>query len=101
VEAQAAGRPVIAFRRGGALETVIDGETGMFFDEQTPESLAECVEAFEARSFSAKACRANAERFRPEAFRDAVRAFLTEKFPALFPAGWTSIGQPASPRMSR
>jgi glycosyltransferase involved in cell wall biosynthesis len=101
VEAQAAGRPVIAFRRGGALETVIDGETGMFFDEQTPESLAECVEAFEGRSFSAAACRANAERFRPEAFRDAVRAFLTEKFPALFPAGWTSIGQPASPRMSR
>jgi glycosyltransferase involved in cell wall biosynthesis len=101
VEAQAAGRPVIALRRGGALETVIEGETGMFFDEQTPESLAACVEAFEERTFSAAACRANAERFRPEAFRDAVRDFLTEKFPGLFPAGWTSVGQPASPAISR
>jgi len=86
VEAQAAGRPVIAFRRGGALETVIDGKTGLFFDEQTPESLAACIEAFEQRSFSAAACRGNAERFRPESFREAIRRFLTEKFPALFPA---------------
>jgi glycosyltransferase involved in cell wall biosynthesis len=102
VEAQAAGRPVIAFRRGGALETVVEGSTGMFFDEQTPESLAECVEAFEERAFSAAACRANAENYRPEAFRDAVRNFLTEKFPALFPAGWTSVGQrPVSPAISR
>jgi glycosyltransferase involved in cell wall biosynthesis len=101
VEAQAAGRPVIALRQGGALETVIDGETGMFFDEQTPESLAACVEEFEKRSFSAAACRANAERFRPEAFRDAVRDFLTEKFPTLFAEGWRSVGQPASPAISR
>jgi glycosyltransferase involved in cell wall biosynthesis len=88
LEAQAAGRPVLAFRKGGALETVIDGETGLFFDEQTPESLAACVEEFEARSVQATACRENAERFRPEAFRHAVRGFLTEKFPELFPAGW-------------
>jgi len=102
VEAQAAGRPVIAFRRGGALETVVEGKTGLFFDEQTPESLAACVEDFERRSFSAAACRTNAERFRPEAFRDAIRHFLTEKFPALFPAGWSSIGQCAeSPAISR
>ena len=88
VEAQAAGRPVIALRQGGALETVIDGKTGLFFDQQTPESLAACVEAFEPQSFSAAACRENAGRFRPECFRDAIRQFLTEKFPALFPAGW-------------
>jgi glycosyltransferase involved in cell wall biosynthesis len=91
VEAQAAGRPVLAFRQGGALETVIDGETGLFFDEQTPESLAACVEAFERQSFSAASCRENAGRFRPEAFRDTVRQFLTAKFPALFPAGWQTI----------
>jgi glycosyltransferase involved in cell wall biosynthesis len=91
VEAQAAGRPVIAFRQGGALETVIDGKTGLFFDQQTPESLAACVEAFERQSFSATACRENAVRFRPERFRDAIRQFLTEKFPALFPAGWQTI----------
>jgi glycosyltransferase involved in cell wall biosynthesis len=101
VEAQAAGRPVIAFRRGGALETVIEGKTGLFFDEQTPESLGACVEAFEQRAFSSAACRTNAERFRPEAFRDAIRDFLTEKFPAIFTAGWTSIGQRAIPAISR
>jgi glycosyltransferase involved in cell wall biosynthesis len=92
VEAQAAGRPVIAFRQGGALETVVEGKTGLFFDEQTPESLAASVEAFEQQTFSAAACRANAGRFRHEAFRDAVRQFLTEKFPALFPAGWSKEG---------
>lgn len=95
VEAQAAGRPVIAFRQGGALETVVDGETGMFFDEQTPESLAACVEAFEQRTYSAAACRENAVRFRPETFRDAIRQFLTDRFPALFPRGWETIGDGA------
>jgi len=102
VEAQAAGRPVIAFRRGGALETVIDGRTGLFFDEQTPESLAACVQRFEQHTFSAADCRDNADRFRPEAFRDAIRQFLTEKFPALFPAGWSDIPAPyaASPAAS-
>jgi glycosyltransferase involved in cell wall biosynthesis len=88
LEAQAAGRPVLAYRQGGALETVIEGKTGLFFDAQTPESLAACVEAFEGQTLSAAACRANAERFRPEAFRDAIRHFLTLHFPSRFPAGW-------------
>jgi glycosyltransferase involved in cell wall biosynthesis len=48
VEAMAAGRPVIAYRRGGALDTVVDGVTGLFFDEPTPESLATAVRRFEA-----------------------------------------------------
>ena len=91
VEAQAAGRPVIAFRQGGALETVIEGTTGLFFDEQTAESLAGCVEKFEGMSFSAETCRENAERFRPEAFREAIRGFLTGRFAKLFPAGWESV----------
>lgn len=47
VEAQAAGCPVIAYRAGGALETVLDGETGIFFDEQTVESLADAAQRFE------------------------------------------------------
>ena len=91
VEAQAAGRPVLALRQGGALETVIDGETGLFFDEQTAESLAACVEAFDQRKLPAAACRANAERFRPEGFRDAVRALLAREFPGVFAA---EIGTP-------
>ncbi|NLB68825.1 MAG: glycosyltransferase family 4 protein [Lentisphaerae bacterium] len=43
LEAQACGRPVVAYKRGGALETVVDGVTGVFFDEQTLESLEEAV----------------------------------------------------------
>jgi glycosyltransferase involved in cell wall biosynthesis len=93
VEAQAAGRPVLAFRQGGALETVIDGKTGLFFDEQTPESLAACVEAFETKTCSAEACRENATRFRPESFREAIRHFLTEKFPTQFPPHWQTISR--------
>jgi glycosyltransferase involved in cell wall biosynthesis len=91
VEAQAAGRPVLAFRQGGALETVIEGKTGMFFDQQTPESLAACVEAFEQQGFFAATCRQNAESYRPECFRSALREFLTDKFPQLFPAGWEKM----------
>ena len=48
VEAMAAGRPVIAYRAGGAADTVIDGGTGRFFDEPTPESLADAIRRFEA-----------------------------------------------------
>ena len=69
VEAQAAGTPVIAFGAGGALETVVDGETGLFFREQTVEALCGAIEAFEARTWRAEACRANAARFAPAVFR--------------------------------
>ena len=49
VEAQACGTPVIAYGRGGALETVKDGETGCFFNEQTVESIVKAVKTFDAR----------------------------------------------------
>jgi len=74
LEAQASGRPVIAFRGGGALDTVIEGQTGVFFDAATPESLMEAVERFSAQSFDPQACRANAERFAPERFRAELLA---------------------------
>ena len=73
VEAQAAGTPVIAYGRGGALETVKDGETGLFFPEQTVESLDAAIESFEARSWSSDACRANAANFTLQAFKDGMR----------------------------
>ena len=71
VEAQAAGSPVIAFRRGGAAETVLEGETGLLFDEQSPESLMRVVEQFEdARScFDPAILCKNAERFAKEHFQ--------------------------------
>ncbi|RFU46013.1 glycosyltransferase family 4 protein [Paraburkholderia sp. DHOC27] len=80
VEAQACGTPVIAFGRGGACESVIDDSqpkpTGVFFEEQTVESLQAAVERFEAgaHKFKAENCRTNAERFSKAAFR---RGFLS------------------------
>ncbi len=70
VEAQAAGVPVIAYGTGGVRDSVIDGETGVFFAEQTPESLAAAILAFEdaESGFREDAIRANARRFAPERF---------------------------------
>jgi glycosyltransferase involved in cell wall biosynthesis len=72
VEAQACGTPVIAFGRGGALETVVDGTTGLFFAVQAVESIREAVDRFERNAFDPAACRANAERFSAPRFRAAL-----------------------------
>ncbi len=69
VEMQAAGRPVIAYRRGGVLDTVQDGVTGVLFDAQTPDSMAEAILRFENMAWDACAIRQSTERFRPEVFR--------------------------------
>jgi glycosyltransferase involved in cell wall biosynthesis len=86
LEAQASGRPVIAYRRGGVLETVVDGVTGLFFDRQEPESLIEAIEEFERRltTWNPARCRAQAERFSPERFRTELQAFLVRKLASLF-----------------
>jgi glycosyltransferase involved in cell wall biosynthesis len=76
VEAQAAGCPVIAFGAGGALETVIDGKTGLFFNEPTVGSLCAAVESFQCLETSEAACRENAARFSKNRFAEQVRAFL-------------------------
>jgi glycosyltransferase involved in cell wall biosynthesis len=80
LEAQAAGRPVIAFARGGALDTVVDGETGLFFREQSPEALAETIERFEQLSFEPLAARRNAERFSNERFKQELKAFIDSRW---------------------
>lgn len=71
LEAMACGRPVVAFRRGGATETVAEGVSGLFFDEQTVESLAEAVARAAATAWNPGAIRAHAEGF-------GVLRFLTE-----------------------
>lgn len=68
VEAQATGAPVIAYGVGGARETVVAGETGLFFSEQTVESLCAAIEEFEGRTWSSERCRAQAARFTPSIF---------------------------------
>ncbi len=77
LEAMSYGKPVIAYRKGGALETVIspsaDGNsenaTGLFFDEQTPESLKEAIKRFERCHFNPEVIRKHAEKFKGENFR--------------------------------
>lgn len=70
LEAQALGKPVIAFKEGGAVETVIDGKTGYLFEEQTVDSLVNTLQNFiDKHSFNSKACQENAERFNKENFK--------------------------------
>jgi len=80
VEAQACGTPVIAFGKGGALETVVDGETGLFFGEQTVESIVNAVRRFDdvRDQFDPETIRRNAERFSEERFRREFAAFVCD-----------------------
>lgn len=80
VEAMASGRPVIAYGRGGALETVIDGETGLLFWDGTVEGLIAAVERFEASGLAdadPAALVAHARRFDEAAFRAGVTRVLS------------------------
>ena len=76
VEAQAAGRPVIALAQGGARETVLAGETGAFYDRAEPDALAAAVARFDPLSVDPEACVRNAERFDVAHFRHGVRAVV-------------------------
>jgi glycosyltransferase involved in cell wall biosynthesis len=76
VEAQAAGRPVIAFAGGGALDTVVPGQTGEYFCEQSAQSLKAVLERFDPLAYDPVVCRANAERFSTERFESELAAFL-------------------------
>lgn len=79
VEAMAAGKPVIAYGRGGALETVEDGKTGIFFEEQTPECIIEAVEKFETMQFDANYIHNYAQKFSKDNFKQNFYKFL-EKY---------------------
>ncbi len=76
VEAQSAGRPVIAFGAGGALDTVVEGETGIFFREQSVESLMDAVTHFEAMTFDSERIRWHAETFGTARFEQQLREWL-------------------------
>ncbi|MGZ6641119.1 MAG: glycosyltransferase [Solirubrobacteraceae bacterium] len=78
VEAQAAGRPVIALRHGGVVETIVDGVTGTFFDDCTPAALAEAVARFDALAIDPQACVRNAARFAPESFRAGLEQVVDQ-----------------------
>ncbi len=83
IEAQSCGTPVIAYGHGGSLETVNGGKTGVFFYEQTPESIVDAVSRFEAmgsKPFAPKVCREWAEGFSEERFKREIREFVEEKY---------------------
>ncbi len=91
VEAMASGKPVVCLGRGGALETVIDGVTGVLFEEQTVGCLVDAIRRFEAQSygFDASAIRARAEQFSEAIFKRNFKAFVERAL--------TEAGRPSDP----
>jgi glycosyltransferase involved in cell wall biosynthesis len=82
VEAQASGRPVIAYSAGGALETVIDGKTGMFFSENSKRALIDTIKDFlrHERDFKSQSIMDHAMKFDTEVFKSSMLNFIKEKF---------------------
>ena len=96
VEAQASGRPVIAVRDGGVLETVIDGETGVFFDRPEVDDLVAAVQAFDPLAIDPVACVDNARRFDVTRFRRGFRSIAEQAL-----AGEHRAARPARVRRAR
>jgi glycosyltransferase involved in cell wall biosynthesis len=80
IESMAAGTPVIAFGKGGAVETVIDGETGIFFNEQNEESIIKAVERFEAikDNFIPSKLNSHSLKFERKIFEEKIESYIDE-----------------------
>jgi glycosyltransferase involved in cell wall biosynthesis len=79
IEAMAAGCPVIAYAKGGSLDAVVEGKTGLFFNDQTPESLQEALKRFELTRFTPKILQMHAEEFSEERFVGQIQEFVSLK----------------------
>ncbi len=79
VEAQSFGVPVIAFNRGGALDTVVDGKTGVLFNSQTKQSLMEVIQRFDRLSFNSGYLSIRAKRFSKEIFEKKIIDLIKNK----------------------
>jgi glycosyltransferase involved in cell wall biosynthesis len=82
LEANASGRPVIAYAGGGALDTVVDGQTGVLFDRQRVEDLIEAVRRAEDTYWDGDTLRMHARRFDRQVFRDQLTQFVSESVTA-------------------
>jgi len=80
LEAMACGKPVIAYRGGGALESVKEGKTGMFFDQQNPEALIKAVNDFIPGSFNPYKIRCHALKFDKEKFKKKIKDFVEKSY---------------------
>jgi glycosyltransferase involved in cell wall biosynthesis len=80
LEAMASGKPVIAYGRGGALETVVDGVTGLFFPEQTADSLVAAMARFDATTFSPEAIRRHAGTYDEAIFAESIARIATHLY---------------------
>lgn len=80
LEAAAAGRPTIAYRGGGALETIVEGDTGAFFDDANAESLAGALRTFDASHFDPQHLRKHAEKFAPSQFIERLHAIVAQVY---------------------
>ena len=78
VEAQAAGMPVIAYGVGGARDSVVDGETGLLFSDQSVDGLSRAILEFEGMSLDEGTIRDNARRFAPERFAEGFAGVVAE-----------------------
>lgn len=76
LEAQASGKVVIAYGKGGTLETIIDGETGYFFKEQNTDSLIEALQNLDKRGYNLKRCQTQAKQFSKEKFMREFRNLM-------------------------
>ena len=79
LEASACGTPVVAYGQGGARETVIEGVTGIFVEEQTSESLIAAIRLFEQQTFDAKRCAEHALAFSVENFKKKILSYVEIK----------------------
>jgi len=80
LEAAAAGRPTIAYRGGGALEKIVEGDTGTFFDDANSESLAGALRTFDASHFDPQHLRKHAEKFAPSQFIERLHGIVAQVY---------------------
>lgn len=80
VEAMAGGRPVVAYAAGGALETVKEGITGVFFKEQTPAAIVEAIKKIQNMTFDSQQIRKHARQFDKEVFKQKLKEYIEKEY---------------------
>ena len=82
VEAQASGKPVIAYRESAVAESTLDGKTGILYNSQTPEALIDALKMFETWTYDPKQCKKNAERFDIKIFEKRILQLVQQTLKA-------------------